>query len=259
MGGRWRINSGASVPATAEAVNLKARTPVDGWWQRLGFALLPSRCVLCGGAGERSRDLCAACRADLAPNPSACACCGLPLVLAAAACGRCLKRRPAFASTWAPLRYVPPLAGLMTRFKFGGDLAAGRVLAEVALDHWHAAPPPRPGALLPVPLHPQRLRERGYNQALELARPVVRASGIALLPDVLQRPRETPAQSGLSALQRRRNLRGAFTVRADASLPSHVAVVDDVMTTGATAQECALALRRAGVERVDVWAIARAG
>lgn len=237
---------------------MKARTPVDGWWQRLGFALLPSRCLLCGGAGERSRDLCAACRADLAPNTPACACCGQPLPLAATACGRCLKRLPAFRATWAPLRYAPPLAGLMTRFKFGGDLAAGRVLAEVALEHWHRAPPARPDALLPVPLHAERLRERGYNQALELARTLARASGIVLLPDTLQRPRATSAQSGLSALARRRNLRGAFTVRDGAALPPHVAVVDDVMTTGATAQECALALRRAGVARVDIWAIARA-
>lgn len=237
---------------------MKARTPVDGWWQRLGFVLLQPRCLLCGEAGESRRDLCAACRADLAANTPACACCGLPLPVAAAACGRCLKRRPAFETTWAPLRYQSPLAGLMTRFKFGGDLAAGRVLAEVALDHWRAAPPPRPDALLPVPLHRQRLCERGYNQALELARPLARATGIPLLPDTLQRPRETPAQSGLSALQRRRNLRGAFAVRAGAALPPHVALVDDVMTTGATAQECALALRRAGVVRVDVWAIARA-
>jgi ComF family protein len=238
---------------------LKAHTPVDGWWQRLGFALLQPRCLLCGEAGERRRDLCAGCRGDFTANATACACCGLPLPVAALACGRCLKRRPAFEATWAPLRYAPPLAGLLTRFKFGGDLAAGRVVAEVALDHWQAAPPPRPDALLPVPLHVDRLRERGYNQALELARPLARASGIALLIDALQRPRETPAQSGLSALQRRRNLRGAFAVRADAVLPQHVALVDDVMTTGATAHECALALQRAGVLRVDVWAMARAG
>ncbi|MBL8297455.1 MAG: ComF family protein [Rhodanobacteraceae bacterium] len=242
----------------AEAVNLKTRMPVDRWWQRLGFWLIPARCLLCGGVGQPARDLCAACSADLEPNLTACACCGLPLPLAAAACGRCLKRRPAFEATWAPLRYTPPLTGLMTRFKFAGDLAAGRVLAEVALDHWRRAPPALPEALLPVPLHAARLRERGYNQALELARPLALASGVSLLPDSLLRLRETPAQSGLSALARRRNLRGAFTVRKGVALPRHVAVVDDVMTTGATAQECALVLRRAGAARVDIWAIARA-
>ncbi len=173
-------------------------------------------------------------------------------------CGRCLKRRPAFVSTWAPFVYAPPLSGLLTGFKFAGDLAAGRVLAELALEHWCRQAPARPQALLPVPLHVDRLRERGYNQALELARPLARGSGIPLLPDTLRRERATPAQSGLSALARRRNLNGAFRVRDGTVLPAHVAVVDDVMTTGATAQECALALRRAGVGRVDIWAIARA-
>jgi len=237
---------------------LGARTSVDGWWQRLGFALLPSRCLLCGSAGSRRRDLCAACEADLQRNATACACCGLPLALAQEWCGRCLKRRPAFRSTWAPFLYRPPLSGLLTRFKFAGDLAAGRVLAELALDQWEREPSACPDALLPVPLHVDRLRERGYNQALELARPLSRGTGIALLPDALMRDRATPAQSGLSALARRRNLKGAFRVRDGAGLPAHVALVDDVMTTGATAQECALALRRAGVVRVDVWAIARA-
>ncbi len=237
---------------------MKAHSPVDGWLQRLGFALLPSRCLLCGEAGIRARDLCAGCRADFGLNEPSCACCGLPLPQAAAWCGRCLKRRPAFAATWAPLRYAPPLAGLLTRFKFGGDLAAGRVIADVALECWNAAPPARPDVLLPVPLHVDRLRERGYNQALELARTIARGTGIPLLPDTLQRPHATPPQSGLGALARRRNLRRAFAVRAGTVLPAHVAVIDDVMTTGATAQECALALRRAGVRRVDVWAIARA-
>lgn len=258
MGDRLRAKFGASVRTPVEAVNLKSHTAVDGWLQRLGFALMPARCLLCGSAGASRRDLCAACQDDFAPNAAACACCAVPLPQAQAWCGRCLKRRPAFESTWAPFLYTPPLSGLLTRFKFAGDLAAGRVLAEVALERWHGAPPARPAALLPVPLHVERLRERGYNQALELARPLARASGIALLPDALQRERATPAQSGLSALARRRNLRGAFTVRAGAALPAHVAVFDDVMTTGATAQECALALRRAGVARVDVWAVARA-
>lgn len=237
---------------------MNPHAPVDGWIQRLGFALLPSRCVLCGGAGRRLRDLCAGCDADLPRNPVACARCAVPLAHAAAQCGRCLKRLPAFAATWAPLRYAPPLAGLLTRFKFGGDLAAGRVIAEIAFEHWQRTPPARPDLLLPVPLHEDRLRERGYNQALELARPLARGCAIDLLPDALLRRRATPAQSGLSALARRRNLRGAFEVRAGLNLPAHVALVDDVMTTGATAQECALALRRVGVARVDVWAIARA-
>jgi len=115
-----------------------------------------------------------------------------------------------------------------------------------------------PQALIPVPLHADRLRERGYNQALELARPLARRFAIPLRDDVLARTRTTPAQSNLDAIERRKNLRGAFSVVEGATLPAHVAVVDDVMTTGATLHECTRTLLRAGVARVDVWALARA-
>lgn len=233
------------------------RSAVDGRLSRLSFALLPATCLLCGDSAQPPWDLCAPCRGELQHNPTCCARCGLPLAAAAAQCGRCLKRPPAYAATWAPFVYAAPLAGLLTRFKFGGDLAAGRLLAQLALA---AGPPPpqRPAALLPVPLHGERLRERGYNQALELARPLARALELPLLPQALQRLRGTTAQSGLSALARRRNLRRAFGVAANAALPEQVILLDDVMTTGATVQECALALRRAGVARVEVWVLARA-
>ena len=235
---------------------MKSSFAVDGWLRRLSFALLPASCLLCGGPGGCQRDLCPPCQADLLRNTCACPRCALPLARPEALCGRCLKRAPAFDAAWAPFVYAAPLAGLLTRFKFAGDLAAGRLLAELAIEEY-PAPQPLPQALLPVPLHPRRLRERGYNQALELARPLARALHLPLLPQALQRQRETPAQSGLSALARRRNLRQAFRVVAS-RLPAHVALVDDVMTTGATAQECALALHRAGVARLEVWAVARA-
>ena len=102
------------------------------------------------------------------------------------------------------------------------------------------------------------MRERGYNQALELAKPLARALGIPLDRDLLTRTRATPAQTGLDAAARRRNLRGAFSLTATRTLPEHVVLLDDVMTTGATLRECAQALRRAGAARVDVWALARA-
>jgi ComF family protein len=234
MGDRLRAKFGASVRSAAEAVNLKSSYAVDGWLRRLSFALLPASCLLCGAPGQARRDLCGGCRADVLRNTCACPRCALPLARPEAACGRCLKRPPAFQAAWAPFVYAAPLAGLLTRFKFAGDLAAGRLLAELALDELPAGLD-RPQALLPVPLHPRRLRERGYNQALELARPLARALALPLLPQALQRALETPAQSGLSALARRRNLRAAFRVAAR-RLPAHVALVDDVMTTGATAR-----------------------
>jgi ComF family protein len=144
---------------------------------------------------------------------------------------------------------------LETRFKFGRDLAAGRALAIL----WQQEKPQAlPQLILPVPLHRRRLSQRGYNQALEMAKPLARALGVPCRHDVLHRRRHTDAQTGLDAVERRRNLRAAFALREDAVLPAHVAILDDVFTTGTTLSECARVLKRAGVERVDVWALARA-
>jgi ComF family protein len=240
------------------AVNLTRRFSVDGVWRKVQFALLPPHCLLCGDDGAAQRDLCAACAADLVRNHICCPRCALPLETPAPLCGECLERAPPFAAAVAPFVYAHPLDMLTTRLKFGRNLAAGRVLGELWVDALRDARPALPHALVPVPLHADRLRERGYNQALELARPLAAALQIPLRDDLLLRTRATSAQSNLDAIARRKNLRGAFSVAADAALPAHVAVVDDVMTTGATLRECARTLLRAGTERVDVWALARA-
>lgn len=218
--------------------------------------LLPLRCLLCGAPGANGIDLCADCAGELPRNTSCCARCALPLAVAAALCGECQRRPPVWDAAWAPFRYAWPLDRLESRYKFGRDLAAGKVLTTL----WLVEPRPidMPDLILPVPLHRGRLRQRGYNQALELARPLARALGVPLQHGTLQRLRATPAQTELNAVERRRNVRGAFTLRAGIRLPPHVAIVDDVMTTGATLAECARTLRRAGVRRVDVWALARA-
>ncbi|MBD8872649.1 ComF family protein [Rhodanobacter sp. DHB23] len=231
----------------------------DAWlqpWRGLQRWLLPLHCLLCGARGERGMDLCTACAAELPRNRCCCARCALPLPVPAALCGECQRHAPPWDAAWAPFRYGWPLDRLESRFKFGRDLAAGRALATL----WQREdmPLPKPGLLLPVPLHRARLRRRGYNQALELARPLARQLAVPLRHDVLLRSRGTAAQTELDAVARRRNVRGAFAVRHGIALPVHVAVLDDVMTTGATLAECARVLKRAGVQRVDVWALARA-
>lgn len=220
--------------------------------------LLPPHCLLCAAAGENGRDLCSGCRDDLQVNDSCCGRCALPLDHPALLCGRCLNREPEFDAAWVPFVYGHPLNLLETRFKFGGDLAAGRVLADCIIDRAMIDRPALPELLIPVPLHTRRLRQRGYNQALELARPIAQALGIDIAIDRLQRQRNTTAQTGLDAAARRRNLARAFSVSDSDSLPSHVTIFDDVMTTGSTLGECARVLREAGVARVDVWALARA-
>ncbi|HEV2680050.1 MAG TPA: ComF family protein [Rhodanobacter sp.] len=232
---------------------------MDAWmepWRRLQRFMLPWRCLLCSAAGADSLDLCADCAAELPRNRSCCARCALPLAMPAALCGECQRRAPPWDAAWAPFRYGWPLDRLESRYKFGADLAAGRVLSTL----WRREPCPidLPPLLLTVPLHRSRLRQRGYNQALELAHPLARELGVSLRHDALQRVRQTDAQTELDALGRRRNVRGAFALRAGIALPAHVAILDDVMTTGATLAECARVLRRAGVRRVDLWALARA-
>ena len=217
-----------------------------------------THCQLCGQAGDQARDLCTACAAEFVRNDVCCPRCALPLEAPALLCGECLEHAPPFASAVAPFVYGHPLDMLMTRFKFGRSLAAGRVLAELWIDALRALPPARPDVLIPVPLHPDRLRERGYNQALELVRPVAQASQVPLRADLLLRTRATLAQTNLDATARAKNLRGAFKAAETAALPAHVAIVDDVMTTGVTLRECARTLLRAGAQRVDVWALARA-
>lgn len=237
---------------------MKRAFRVDRIVDRALATLVPARCLLCGAAGDGGRDLCTGCAADFIANTASCARCGMPLAQPAPACGACLRSPPPFAAAWAAFRYAHPLDLLEARFKFHADLAAGRVLADRLVERIRADAPARPDAIVPIPLHRARLRARGYNQALELARPLAAALDLPLRHDLLVRTRATDAQSALDAKARRRNLRGAFATAEGAELPTHVAVFDDVMTTGATLHEAARTLLRAGVARVDAWALARA-
>lgn len=261
-----------------DAVNLNPPFRVDGLGTRLARRIWRPRCLLCGEAGHLGLDLCAACAAALPWNRCACVRCGLPLPRTAdvpddggrdgtgasgptaadteaVTCGACLRRPPPQARCIAAFRYAPPLDRLMPRLKFHADLAAGRLLSRLMASCLAGAD--RPDALVPLPLHRSRLRERGYDQALELARPLARHLVLPLRGDLLQRVRATPPQSRLDAAQRRRNVRGAFAVDTTRRVPGHVALLDDVMTTGATVHAAVRALKRAGIARVDVWVCAR--
>jgi ComF family protein len=156
------------------------------------------------------------------------------------------------------MQYRFPANKLVQAFKFNRQLAAGRVLAGLMCRHIANRDVPFPDALVPVPLHAWRQFRRGFNQSYELAACVGRTLGIPLQAAGLRRRRHTRAQSGLDRSQRRRNVRGAFQWVTRQPPRPHVALVDDVMTTGTTAAECARVLRRAGAQRVDIWLAARA-
>jgi ComF family protein len=173
---------------------------------------------------------------------------------AAETCGACLARAPAFDAALARFEYRFPADRIVRRFKFAGDLAAGRWLALELAQAAQAAE--RPDLLVAPPIAATRLRERGFNQALEIAKVVGRHLGIAVELRAVVRLRETAPQPGLGGRERRANLCEAFGCARSLD-GRHVAIVDDVMTTGATADAIARVLKAAGAARVSAWAVAR--
>lgn len=222
--------------------------------------LLRPPCILCGDAGVGRLALCAPCRAELPGNTPACRLCALPLP-APGVCGHCLRQPPPQAASLSPYRYAAPFDALVPRLKFSRDLSVARLASQLLADHLQALPvdaaPSMPELLVPVPLHRARLRQRGFNQALEIARGLGRALDLPVGARTARRLRDTVPQSRLGARERRRNLRGAFTAELPADV-RRVAVVDDVMTSGHTAAEMARCLLAAGAAEVQVWTLARA-
>ena len=231
-------------------VNLLARAKVLAG--RAVNHLLTQDCLLCGqtGGGEI---LCRACADDLPRLPSPrCPCCALPTA-AGELCGRCLAHPPHYDRTLAAFNYGFPLDKLIQSFKYGHRLALaaylGRELARLA-------PDVAADLIVPLPLHPSRLRERGFNQALELARPVAATLGLPLDSRICTRIRHTPAQAGLPWKKREQNIRGAFHCARDLS-GRRILLVDDVMTTGASLDECARTLKLHGASEVVLLVVAR--
>ncbi len=232
---------------------------VYNWLDLIQQHIYPSTCLLCGAAGEKSLDLCAHCRNELPRNHNPCRRCALPLPTEApnhSLCGECRNKAPHFERALAPFLYQHPIAELISGLKFHQKLAHSRPMAELLLAHVEQEMDEVPELLIPVPLHPGRLMERGYNQALELARPLSKRLGIPLDFHSCRRTRPTPPQTSLHKKERHKNVRGAFEVVRE--IPArHVTLVDDVATTGSTVRELARELRRHGVQRVDVWVLAR--
>ena len=220
----------------------------------------PRRCLLCAAEtasghtdSSANTPVCAGCNADLPRLPvRRCVVCAIPLP-AGPICGACLKKPPRFARVSAAFLYRYPADALIRAFKYGGNLALAAPFA-----HWLADTlAERADVVIPMPLTPARLRERGFNQAHEIACRLARRTGIALEAEACRRVLDTAPQAILPWPARARNVRGAFVCDADLSGMT-VAVVDDVMTTGATINELARTLRRAGAAQVSAWVIARA-
>ena len=208
-------------------------------------------CLLCG-AWSSNEAWCAACDAALPYlNAAHCPVCALP-TLNGAVCGKCLSHPPHYTRTVAVYAYAYPLNKLVLDLKHGEKLpladSLGKRLAQSVLV--------RPDCIIAMPLHPTRLRERGFNQSQQLAQVVGKCMKIPVLPLACQRIINTPSQATLPFSKRKKNVRQAFICKA-ALAGKHVAVVDDVMTTGATLDALALTLLHAGATEVSAWVVAR--
>lgn len=232
-------------------------------WTRHLAAGLPSSCALCGVAVKDS--LCPPCHARYFSRlRRRCEQCGLPLVDSTDAtlrCGECVQGLRAFDATVVVADYAAPVDQLVLALKFGGRLALapllGRMLRDAMLHERSAA---LPSLLTAVPLGDRRLAERGFNQALEIAKPLAQAIAVPLAPQLLERTRETLMQSMLPPGERHKNVRHAFVVAAggaDLVRGQHIGVVDDVMTTGETLNDIAATLKRHGAARVTNLVFAR--
>ncbi len=229
------------------------------WLNKLQFWLFPPTCLLCEAPGMEEQDLCLGCYRDLTHNTAACQSCAAPLPVESVKpviCGQCQRNQPPFEAAYAAFRYASPIDTLIQDLKFHGRLSAARLLAELLGHYLQRHCEVLPEAIIPVPLHPSRLRERGFNQSLELARPIARSLNLPLLAGHVKRTKRTPPQTQLDFTARLTNVRNAFAVTR--SMPAHhVAILDDVVTTGSTMSELTRVLREAGIKRIDVWACAR--
>ena len=232
---------------------------VNKFLRTLHYGLLPGQCLLCDLPSHQSLDICHPCFRSLPWLLSQCANCAIPLPEAQAGqlCAQCLRKPPPFKQIVSPWLYDFPIDTLINRFKHHKHYAAGHVLAAMLSEHLcqlynHQA---LPDMIMPTPLHWFRQFRRGFNQSYRLAHALSRTLKIPLSQQ-LRRHRHTPHQQGLTAKQRRKNLRGAFTVKGDISGKT-IALVDDVVTTTATITEISHTLLDAGAEAIEIWCLAR--
>ena len=220
--------------------------------------LLPGACVLCGDRAADALNLCPGCLRDLPAVHGACRRCALPLP-APGVCARCEASPPPFRRAVVSFRYEEPVDTLIQQLKYHQELSIAPTLGRLLALRIAEVGAPLPECILPVPLHPRRLRARGFNQSLEISRALAAGTGIPVKYRWARRVRDTPAQSRIENLRARQiNVRGAFSASSRLSRYGCVAIVDDVVTTGATATELARAVLAQGVLAVDLWCIARA-
>ncbi len=217
----------------------------------------PCECLLCGDTAAAGLSICNPCQHELPRIIYACPTCAQPLP-ASYPCPKCQQQPPPIHRCIAAFHYQGAIRRIIHQLKYHQDLAAAELLGKLMAKSLESHPQEAlPQCLVPVPLHPKRLRQRGYNQVVEMGRPIAREFGLPLELGLVHRTRPTESQQTLSAVARRRNVHGAFEAVYKPRY-EHIALLDDVMTTGATANELAHCLRKAGVPHIELWVCARA-
>lgn len=241
------------------AIDRRAHTMIPGRLKSIQQWLFPGICLLCSERVVTNNQFCDACEASLPRLYNGCEQCAVPLADTSAAqqrCGACQQHPPAFRRALAPFVYAAPIDRFIQDLKYQQRLETARLLGTRLADYVTSRDP-EIDVIVPVPLHTKRLRERGYNQSLEIARPVAEQLGVKLDYQSGQRTRATPPQTSLPPRARHRNVRSAFKVTGSFK-GARVAVLDDVMTTGHTVNAFATCLKKAGAKWIEVWVVARA-
>ncbi|MCX7125210.1 MAG: ComF family protein [Gammaproteobacteria bacterium] len=220
--------------------------------------LWPIQCLLCDGLSINQKFICDDCFEILPKHKSACKQCGLPITESdnKIPCGSCMANPPPFDNTFSLFQYAAPISSLITKLKFHGDLSIAKLFSHYWIN-FLSEKKTLPELIIPKPLHYKRLKERGFNQALEIAKPIGKHFQITIDTKSCIKLKNTAPQSSLSAAMRRQNLKNGFALSYSITA-KHVAILDDVMTTGNTVSEMSQLLRISGVERVDIWCCARA-
>ena len=251
------LNNSQKAPVNPlSAVNLQRL------FKTANYRLLPGACLLCGLSAGRYIDLCPACEKNLPRLGLHCEVCAHPLNKPGI-CGRCVSQRPLFSTVQAPLLYQYPVDLLLQRFKFSGQLAAGKVLAQILARHIKdqvsAGQCRLPDLLIPVPLHWKKRFTRGFNQSNEISRELARQLEVKTCRQAIKRVVNTPAQHHLSRRERQRIPSNTFAPGRKSKLlkNARIALVDDVLTTGSTAQALSRCLLKEGAKSVEVWLLAR--
>lgn len=232
---------------------------VNNWCNIIQYSLLPPSCILCGNKGMQYMDLCQSCYNELPMLGNHCYCCAKAFASDSAnlqLCGECQKKHPAFDRTYTAFAHQGAIRYLINHCKFKGIYKYTRLLGML-LANFLVKNTELPELIIPVPLHPKRYRQRGFNQTLEISKIISQQLSIPIDNHCCLRVKNTSHQIALDNQQRHKNINNAFHMQ---STPKalHIAILDDVLTTGATANEMTKEIKATGINRVDVWVCARA-